>query len=135
MGWWLVGRVVMVPGYEVRALLAAAGPIHNVAQDVANDIRGNIRSGGHIESGSLLRSVRVRRRVNGSSYVSIGTDHWQHLEYGTAPHVMIAPPGHVFTFVKKNGERVFTTRINHPGNRPYRIVRRAFYKKRRLRGA
>jgi hypothetical protein len=122
----------MVPGYELRAKLAAAGPVHNVAQDVADDVRGNIRSAGLVETGAFLRSVRVRRRANGDSYVSIGTDHWAHLEYGTAPHVMIAPPGHVFTFVKPNGERVFTTRISHPGNRAYRVVRRAFYKKRRL---
>jgi hypothetical protein len=123
----------MVPGYELRAKLAAAGPVHNVAQDIADDVRGNIRSDGLVKTGALLRSVRVRRRANGDSYISIGTDHWWFVEYGTAPHVMIAPPGHVFTFVKPNGERVFTTRINHPGNRAYRIVRRAVYKKRRMR--
>jgi len=123
----------MVPGYELRAKLAAAGPIHNVAQDIADDIRSNIRSAGLVKTGALLRSVRVRKRANGDSRVSIGTDHWWFPEYGTAPHVMIAPPGHVFTFVKPNGERVFTTRINHPGNRAYRVVRRAVYKKRRMR--
>jgi hypothetical protein len=130
----MVARIIMTPGYELRAKLAAAGPVHNVAQDIADDIRGNIRAGGHVVTMALLRSVRARRRSNGDSYVSIGTDHWTHIEYGTAPHVIIAPPGQVLTFVKPNGERVFTTKINHPGNRPYRVVRRAVYKKRGLRG-
>lgn len=128
-----MARTVMTPGYELKAKLAAAGPISRVAEDIADDVRNNIRADNLIATGAFLRSVRVRRRANGDSYISVGTDHWVHLEYGTAPHVIVAPPGQVFTFVKKNGERVFTTRINHPGNRPYRVVRRAVYKKRRMR--
>ena len=123
-------RTVMTPGYELRAKLAAATSVFRIAGEIADDIRNNIRKDNLIKTGALLRSVRVRERGNGDSYVSIGTDHWIYPEYGTAPHTMIAPPGHVFTFVKPSGERVFTTRINHPGNRAYRIVRRAVYKKR-----
>jgi hypothetical protein len=129
----IVARVIMTPGYELKVKAASADEIHNVAKDIAADIRGNIRAANLVETGALLRSVRARRQGNGDSRVSIGTDHWAHLEYGTAPHAIIAAPGQVFTFVKKNGERVFTTKISHPGNRAYRIVRRAFYKKRGLR--
>jgi hypothetical protein len=129
----IMARVIMTPGYEIKVQAATADEIHNLAKDIASDIRSNIRADNLIDTGALLGSVRVRKQSNGDSRVSIGTDHWAEIEYGTAPHVIVAPPGHVFTFVKKNGERVFTTRINHPGTRAYRIVRRAFYKKRGLR--
>ena len=127
-----MARIVFIPGYETRVKVAVADNVFNVAQDIASDVRGNIRGDGLIQTGALLESVGARRHGTDAS-VKIGTDHWEQLEYGTAPHTMIAKPGQVFTFVKANGERVFTTKIRHPGNRAYRIVRRAVYKKRRLR--
>jgi len=124
--------VHFTPGWELKVMLAASDVTEGVAQAIADDIRGNIRTGGHVETGALLRSVRKRSTGGGSARVSIGTDHWQHIEYGTEAHEIIAPPGRVLVFTKESGEVVFTTRIRHPGNEPYMIVRRALYKKRGL---
>ena len=123
----------MTPGWDERTRIAALDDVHELAKMVAADVRQNIRRGGLISSGALLKSVRVRRRVS-SSVVEIGTDHWQYIEYGTKAHTLIAAPGQVFTFVKANGERVFTTRIRVPARRAHAVLRRALFKYRRARG-
>lgn len=125
-----MARVTMVPGFELKMELAAAAETHEIASEVADDIRNNIRRDGLVHTRALVRSVRVRRRDHNTWRVGIGTDHWAHLEYGTGPRELIAGPGEVFRFVKENGEIVFTKRIRHPGNRAYRMVQRALFKKR-----
>lgn len=128
-----MARVVMAPGYATKVRNASANHVHKLARAIAADIRKNIRAGKHVITRALVRSVRVRRRKF-DTQVYIGTDHWWYIEYGTHPRVMIAGPGEVFRFVKPNGEIVFTKRIRHPGNRAYRVVRRAVFKRRTLHG-
>jgi hypothetical protein len=129
-----MARVVMNPAYGVLVENASADEVHAIARDIGRDIRSNIRSGRHVETGALVRSVRVRRLANRRSRIYIGTDHWWYIEYGTGPHVLVAEPGQVFRFVKANGEVVFTKRIRHPGNPAYMVVRRAVFKYRRHHG-
>jgi hypothetical protein len=129
-----MARVVMNPLYGVLVENASADEVHAIARDIGRDIRGNIRTGGHVQTRALVRSVRVRRLANRRSRIRIGTDHWWHIEYGTGPRTLVAGPGQVFRFVKANGEVVFTKRIRHPGNRAYMVIRRAVFKYRRHHG-
>lgn len=129
-----MARVVMSPGWEDRLQNETMDTKRELARDVAADIRQNIRAGRHVQTGALVRSVRIRR-AGFSYHVFIGTDHWWTVEYGSPPHEIRAPAGHVLRFVKPNGEIVYTMRIRHPGNPAYRVVRRAVFKKRSVRRA
>ncbi len=98
---------------------------HEGSKEIASDIRDNLRP--HIDTGALYRSVRVRKLAK-SSRVYIGTDHWPFIEYGTEPHIIRVK----FARVLRNPRsgQIFGTKVNHPGHRAYRPIRRAFYKKR-----
>ena len=120
-------RVIMwEPGLEKmdRAALEMA---HEGSKEIAADIRSNIRNGGHVESGNLLRSVHVRK-FNKSSRVFIGTDHWAYIEYGVPPHIIRVRNARVMRNPKTR--IVYGKRVDHPGHKAYRPVRRAFYQKR-----
>lgn len=119
----------MAPGWESKVKAAAQRPLRNVANDIADDTRGNIRGSGNVVTGAYLRSVKVRPTYNGWR-VWVGTDHWHFIEYGTKPHLIRARSGGVLA----SNTRVFGSVVRHPGTRAYANVRRAAHKKRSLRG-
>lgn len=118
--------VMFEPGMR-RIDRKALDMAHEGSKEIAADIRKNIRSGGHVETGAMLRSVRVRKFAK-SSRVYIGTDHWYYIEYGVEPHTIRARNKKVMRNPKTG--IFYGKRVDHPGHRAYRPVRRAFYQKR-----
>lgn len=98
---------------------------HEGSKEIAADIRKNLAN--NVDTGELLRSVRVRKLAK-SSRVYIGTDHWAYIEYGTEPHIIRVKFARVLRNPKTG--QVFGKKVNHPGHRAYRPIRRAFYQKR-----
>jgi hypothetical protein len=100
---------------------------HEGSKEIAADIRKNIRSGGHVVTGALVRSVYVRKLAK-SSRVYIGTDHWYFIEYGVEAHVITVKYKRVLS--RNVRGTVYGKKADHPGHRAFRPVRRAFYQKR-----
>lgn len=118
---------IMAPGWEEKVKVAALPYIFGAANDIADDVRSNLRSGGHVKTRRLIDSVKSTRGT-----VSVGTDHWHYVEFGTHPHPI--SPGRKGVLVNRaEGFGPVYRTVMHPGNRAYAPVRRAAYKKRRLR--
>lgn len=113
----------MAPGWEEKIKVRAAPFIFRAARDIADDARQSIRAQTY-DTGALYRSVRARRNT-----VMMGTRHWRFIEFGTRRHTIRARRKKVLASATK----IFGPSVNHPGNRPYAHLRRAAYKRRRLR--
>jgi hypothetical protein len=118
--------VVMAPGWEEKVKVAVAPYLMGAANDIADDVRGNLIQARNYRTGALYRSVRSNRNT-----VRVGTDHWRFVEFGTRRHLITVKRKKVLAN-RKTGQ-VFGKKVNHPGNRAYAPIRRAVYKKRRLR--
>lgn len=116
-------RMVMTPGWELQLGRETLKYQRWLARQVGRDVRGNIRAGNHIVTAALLNSVEVR-----GTRVSIGTDHWPPIEYGARPHLIMVKHRKVMS----DGVTIYGKVVNHPGNRAYRVMRRALYQKRTL---
>lgn len=101
---------------------------YELVKEVAAEIRNNV----HVDSGDLRESVRPRK-LKTSGRVYIGTDHWWYHEFGVEPHIIRVKFAKVLYNSKTR--QAFGKMVNHPGHRAYRPIRRAFYKKRVLRGS
>ena len=44
------------------------------------------------------------------------------MEFGTQPHVIVPVKASVLRFVSREGDLVFTKRVNHPGTEPYSMI-------------
>jgi hypothetical protein len=118
--------VVMAPGWEKKVEVAVRPYLNGAASDIADDIRGNILGARNYRTGRLYRSVRSRRNT-----VQVGTDHWHFIEFGTKPHIIAVKRKKVLA--NRATGQVFGKLVKHPGTRAYAPIRRAVYKKRRLR--
>lgn len=118
---------IMAPGWEEKIEVATLPFLLGAASDIADDVRNNLRQAGNVKTGALLRSVRSRR-----TQVIVGTDHWAFIEFGTKPHAISPGQKGVLANRAEGFGPVFHT-VRHPGNRAYAPIRRAAYKKRRLR--
>lgn len=101
---------------------------YEITKEIAQEIRQNV----HFDEGDLRRSVRARKLAR-SSRVYIGTDHWYFHEYGVKPHRIRVKTAKVLANWKTR--QTFGRAVNHPGHRAYRPIRRAFYKKRVMKGS
>jgi hypothetical protein len=120
-----MATVVMAPGWEKKVLLAADPVIARVTARKMVEVKGNIVAGRHVVTGALLSSVRMSRAGLAHYRVWIGTDHWQYVEYGAAPH-MIYPRGPWPLRFTIGPRQITTWSVSHPGNPEYAVVRRAF---------
>ena len=111
------------PTWESKLREGLKPTIGHVTEDIGKDVRENLAP--HTKTGELLGSVDVNPATG---TVSIGTDHWQFIEYGTAPHEIKAKPGH---FLKIGN--TFRREVHHPGTREYAPMRRALMVERPLR--
>lgn len=114
---------VMAPGWEEKVKVAGLPYLNGAARDIAKDIRHNLVKGRNITTGALYRSVSHKGNT-----ITVGTDHWQHIEFGTDRHIIKARRKKVLA----SATQVFGKMVKHPGNRAYAPIRRALYKKRRL---
>jgi hypothetical protein len=119
-----VGNSVrMVPGWQ-KKLEAAVHPYQRgAASDIGADIRSNLRAGGHVDTGALMRSVDVR-----GEQIRVGTDHWRIIEEGSRPHIISTRK----RSLRSAAGRFFGKRVRHPGTKAYHPIKRAVIKKRRL---
>jgi hypothetical protein len=97
---------------------------------VANSMAADMRSFAPIDTGNLRASIKVV--VEGRGKITIGPDTFMapyawDVEFGTKPHVIQAKPGKVLRFVK-DGQVIYTRRVNHPGTRAQPYVRPALDK-------
>lgn len=118
--------IIMAPGWERRIEVAARGPLWGLARDIAADTRHNLIEAGNYVTGELYRSVTAR-----GATVSIGAGHWEYIEFGTRPHVIVSR-GPWLLRNRITGQ-VFGRHVEHPGNREYAPLRRALYKKRSIK--
>lgn len=76
-------------------------------------------------TGTLRRSIFERTEESGTSVsAATGTNvaYAKSLEYGAAPHVILAVRAKMLSFIV-GGKRVFAKQVNHPGNRAYYFMR------------
>ena len=97
---------------------------------VANSMAADMVAFAPIDTGLLRSSIKVV--VEGRGKITIGPDvfvapyAWD-VEYGTKPHVIEAKPGKVLRFVK-DGQVIYTRRVNHPGTKAQPYVQPALDK-------
>lgn len=116
--------LIMDPDWEAKINRQIQPTIERVTKAVGTDVKQNLLP--HNKTGELLESVDVDAR---NGIVSVGTDHWHFIEFGTSPHIEKAPPGHELFA----GFMPLGTIVHHPGTREYAPMRRALYKPRNLR--
>ena len=122
-------RVVpYAPGQaELRRRIAKL--TEHITDGVASDARRNWRD--HVDTGAALASIwSVSYERIGQVWVN--TDHWQFIEYGTAPHIIVSH-GNYPLRNRKTGQ-VFGRMVKHPGNAEFAPMRNALYRKRGPRG-
>jgi len=118
-------RVVMVPGWEERVDQASMPTIWHITEEVEDDAKRYA----NVDTGEMKASIR-HRKLRRSGQVWIGTDHWHFIEYGTRPHVITPNKKEALWW---EGAAHPVKRVNHPGTRAYRPMRRALYQRRTVR--
>lgn len=114
-------RVRMEGGFFARLYEAIRPTMERVAEDIAEDIRRNAS----VDSGELVRSVR---RVG--TTITIGTDHWHFVEYGTRPHIIRPRTKKALWWP---GARHPVKKVYHPGTKAQPFIRPAATRQRTLR--
>lgn len=112
-------RVVLRPDYARRVKIESSNHINRRVDTMKRILKRNLAP--HVDTGALLKSVRSTKG-EGVGLVWISTDHWQHLEYGTPPHI-IRPRRKKALWWK--GARHPVSIVHHPGARAYAPMRRA----------
>jgi hypothetical protein len=104
-----------------REWLAEAGSI------VEGAIEANITAQGLIDSGDLIGSGRAFMATAHGITVGFGQglDYAASLEMGAEPHVIEARNVENLRFYwEREGVEFYGPRVNHPGNRPYKFMRK-----------
>lgn len=106
--------------------------------DIASELVGNAVDDAHEEvlrdvprdTGNLASTVE-KDYAPGSQegYVSVGTDYWAAVEYGTPAHTIRRSTEEVLT----DGTVFYGKEVNHPGTEAQPFLRPAAFKKRQLR--
>lgn len=76
-----MARVVMV--HHPSGYIGIERRIQRVGDGVANAVANDARKAVPVQTGALIGSIHVARASTYSWHVRVGTDHWQHIEYGT----------------------------------------------------
>jgi HK97 gp10 family phage protein len=83
-------------------------------------------------AGELKRSIRRRseKRIFGKRQVTVGTDHWHFVEYGTKPHNIYPRYKQALWWPDAGFPRAM---VQHPGAKANPFMRRAVYQKRTIK--
>ncbi len=114
-------RVRMEGGFFARLHEAIRPTMENVAKDIEADIRRNAP----VDSGDLVRSIKRR-----GTTITIGTDYWHFVEYGTRGHI-IRPRTKKALWWPDAQHPV--KKVYHPGTKAQPFIRPAATRQRRLR--
>lgn len=80
---------------------------------------------GKINGGTLKQSIT--RLVQGTrAFIGTPLEYAPYEEFGTRPHV-IKPKNGKFLVFTIGGKKIFTKKVNHPGNKPHPFLRPAFF--------
>jgi len=121
-----MAEVVMDPSWVKVATLEVDSAIHDVTEDIADDMRHGVP----VDTGELHDSIETKFPRPGVGRVEVGTDHWAPTEYGSRPHV-IESHGPWPLRNRETGE-VFGRIVNHPGTPAQPFMRPAVYRQRSL---
>lgn len=114
-------RVRMEGGFWIRLREAIRPTMENVAREVEADIRRNAP----VDSGDLVRTIKRR-----GTEITIGTDYWHFVEYGTRGHIIRPRTKKALWWP---GASHPVAKVYHPGTRPQPFIRPAVTRQRRLR--
>jgi|1185.fasta_scaffold23332_3 hypothetical protein len=68
-------------------------------------------------------SYRIVRMSNGRVLkLDNSSKHADATDTGAKPHVILPRRGRFLRFIGRDGRTVFTRRVNHPGNKPYKFM-------------
>lgn len=105
----------------LRAYLnTPAGPLWKKLERRAETVKSLAEGKVGVRTGALRRSIYKRHLGNFSGqFIVIGSNknYAEAHHKGTKAHQIVASSGGKLTFVK-NGKRIFTDRVNHPGTKP-----------------
>ncbi len=114
-------RVHMAGGFFARLHEAIRPTMENVARDIEADIIRNAP----VDSGDMVKTVKRR-----GTTITVGTDYWHFVEYGTRAHV-IRPRTKKALWWPDAQHPV--KRVWHPGTKAQPFIRPAATRQRRLR--
>jgi len=101
-------------------LNTSAGPLWWALERRAKSFEIRAKSQVGVRTGALRSSIKTNHRVAGyGQRLEIGSNlNYAYMHHqGTRPHIITASPGSNLKFVK-NGQRIYTNQVNHPGTKP-----------------
>lgn len=116
-------HIVFEPGWELKALEASSDAVDLVTEEIAVDARRYAP----VDTGAMRDSIDAIPAVEGHGSVTVGTDHWRFVEYGTSPHEIHAKPGGALAWP---GGAHPVAEVHHPGTHAQPFMRTALYQKR-----
>jgi hypothetical protein len=124
-----VARTVVRPNPE--GIIALHRFVARIHVDVVDDIRQDAERYAPVRTGEMRRTIHHRLLRPLLSHVVVDSDHWQPVEYGAAPHDIVASPGSAL-FWPDAPHPVYI--VHHPGNAAQPFMRPALYTRRSLIG-
>jgi bacteriophage HK97-gp10 putative tail-component len=118
-------HVRMLASGQVRIERLADKATEKITKQVFREIQRRVP----VDTGELLDSLGMTV-VHGTGIITVGTEHWAAVEYGTKPHI-IRSGGDYSLHNRETGQR-FGKVVHHPGTPAQPYIRPAVYKKRAL---
>lgn len=97
--------------------------VQQVGDGVAHAVAGDARKSARKNTGAMVGTIAVVRMSTYTWHVRVGTDHWQHIEYGTIGRDPVINPRfkQALWWPGSEGPRARVKR--HPGNKAYPFMR------------
>ena len=118
-------HVTMLPSGTVKLEALTADITRKVTKDIFRDIQRRVP----VDTGELLDSLEMEV-VGLAGSITVGTDYWASVEYGSKPHYITS--GGNYPLRSRETGAVFGRRVLHPGNPEQPFIRPAVLKKRKL---
>lgn len=107
-------------------IVSIEAKVYYVVGEAADVIAEEARVRAPKNTGALVRSIKVKRR--GTHWrVTVGTDHWRYIEYGTPPH-RIRPARKKALYW--DGAKHPMGMVRHPGIQANPFMRNSLYQRR-----
>lgn len=97
--------------------------IQRVGEGVAEAVAGDARRAVPMKTGQLWETIHVYRASTFTWHVRVGTDHWQHMEYGTRGRDPVIEPRYKKALWWPGSEGPRARVKKHPGNDPQPFMR------------
>jgi len=111
-----------------EAMRESAGGAEITTQNVlvhsANYIKSDMEARAPVRTGRLRQSIEIKVATN-KVIIGPNTEYAAYVEFGTKPHVILPKNKKVLVF-NMGGQKVFASKVNHPGTKAQPYVRPAF---------